>query len=420
MTRGLHPPGLAPRSLRRRSSWARGPTPERKRAAPAMTATRPPRRPTTRASCTLRSPRRTARAVTSARLRQKLILQSPEPELCAKCHAEVKAPAGAGSDHLHQQGVSCSSCHDPHASNTKGLLREPAAGPDGGAPAASPGGPGPRPPAPPATCASRPPSPRQTAPAVCIWRLRRVPWTHAAPEKQLLIAPRRNCAPAATMSRSSSRNCTRGRRWRRILLFLSRPARAPKSGTKAAAFIHQPYAEANCTACHGGLPRIPRSSPRQGRAVHHLPRRSGHGSGRRPRACPGGRRDCLFCHAPHQAERGGLLRGDAEALCVPCHQDAREQAKLASVHTPFKLLECGECHQPHTGAAGLLRQSDPALCTRCHRRAGEDPESHGAAPARAGSLQHLPCRPRQPPSTRSSNRRAAVSASAATARSRPS
>ena len=82
--------------------------------------------------------------------------------------------------------------------------------------------------------------------------------------------------------------------------------------------------------------------------------------------------DCLFCHAPHQAERGGLLRGDAEALCVPCHQDVREQAKLASVHAPFRNFACGECHQPHRGGAGLLRQPDPALSSavtpRCRRR----------------------------------------------------
>jgi len=59
---------------------------------------------------------------------QTLSLQKPLPQLCTDCHKELGGTAAGaapaqGSSHLAVKDVSCVACHDPHASNKKGLLR---------------------------------------------------------------------------------------------------------------------------------------------------------------------------------------------------------------------------------------------------------------------------------------------------------
>jgi len=124
------------------------------------------------------------------RFTQSLVLQSNFPQLCTTCHADVVGGEGGGFDHLAVKDVNCASCHDPHASDVKGLLR------------------GSRPrPVPPAIPASPPlsarrrstnPSPKETAPpathpiarstGACWWR----------PRKRLRPLPRSVIGAAGT------------------------------------------------------------------------------------------------------------------------------------------------------------------------------------------------------------------------------
>ena len=174
-----------------------------------------------------------------------------------KCHAQVKAPDGAGSDHLHQQGVRCTSCHDPHASDVAGLMRTFEAAPEGAKPAGPAGGRA-------LACASchvriaaaltsdKPHAPFATGKCeVCHG-------THAAPQKNLLIAPEKElCARCHDLAKQQPELHSRPEVAGASCSSCHDPHGTPRSGTKAAAFIHQPYAAANCTACHTSLPDSP-------------------------------------------------------------------------------------------------------------------------------------------------------------------
>ncbi|MBI5882697.1 MAG: cytochrome c3 family protein [Elusimicrobia bacterium] len=59
-------------------------------------------------------------------------------------------------------------------------------------------------------------------------------------------------------------------------------------------------------------------------------------------------------------------------LCLSCHPKRAEDMKKAGVHSPFKDMDCGSCHQPHDSTQPSLLTSDPKeLCAGCHDAKGE-------------------------------------------------
>jgi predicted CXXCH cytochrome family protein len=119
---------------------------------------------------------------------------------------------------------------------------------------------------------------------------------------------------------------------------------------KEGGFVHTPYAEADCQACHSGLPdnASALTAPKEELCITcHSDvgdvAKADHGH------APAAEGDCLFCHDPHKADRKALLKGNAEELCFVCHDDPRQDPDLASRHEPFDNLAWIR-HKPHVVA----------------------------------------------------------------------
>lgn len=75
---------------------------------------------------------------------------------------------------------------------------------------------------------------------------------------------------------------------------------------------------------------------------------------------------CSKCHADAKDAKK-LTQGDLKMLCLSCHASRAEDLKKASVHSPFKDMDCSACHLPHfSDAPHLLSAPVKELCTTCH------------------------------------------------------
>ena len=94
-----------------------------------------------------------------------------------------------------------------------------------------------------------------------------------------------------------------------------------------------------------------------------------------------GEKSCSSCHDPHASpQQEHLLADRADNLCVTCHKEMKQALASAQfLHGPVRVGNCSACHDPHGGKfAGLLDRSFPKtfytrfdvkkydLCFTCH------------------------------------------------------
>jgi predicted CXXCH cytochrome family protein len=89
---------------------------------------------------------------------------------------------------------------------------------------------------------------------------------------------------------------------------------------------------------------------------------------------------CAACHNPHYSPQAHLLRARTDEVCATCHKEmAKTIASSQFRHGPVRAGECSACHDPHGGRnPGLLDRSFPRtfytrfalgkydLCFNCH------------------------------------------------------
>jgi predicted CXXCH cytochrome family protein len=107
-----------------------------------------------------------------------------------------------------------------------------------------------------------------------------------------------------------------------------------------------------CTTCHD--PHV------MGKNRQHLIRPFPH--------LPYARGECTSCHTARGAK---ALVASGKDLCLKCHDSAKAFANLPSQHSPVNGgLQCLSCHEPHAGqAVNVLKKGGDALCFECHDRA---------------------------------------------------
>jgi len=116
------------------------------------------------------------------------------------------------------------------------------------------------------------------------------------------------------------------------------PGRAPL------AHQHKPFAQGNCTACHGpdkkkiDIARVTEacSSCHQD-VAHQYPVMHG----------PVATGECLWCHLPHESAEPNLLITSSQKLCIQCHD-----SKALPPNPPEHLdteRNCLDCHFGHGG-----------------------------------------------------------------------
>lgn len=125
-------------------------------------------------------------------------------------------------------------------------------------------------------------------------------------------------------------------------------------GGKVVAFVHKPYAENKCDACHGSTAKqyedFQKPSPTicvtcHQKELNKFPIMHG----------PVAVGECLLCHAPHESSIPGMLNKPSPQVCVQCHIP-----ELLPRNPPEHLSDqsCLDCHYAHGGDKhGFLRKT---------------------------------------------------------------
>ncbi len=118
--------------------------------------------------------------------------------------------------------------------------------------------------------------------------------------------------------------------------------RARRVSTKPPQYVHPPYRENRCKACHDPETRQLFSTPQEGlcRRCHTgLPGNVVYVHG------PVAVSDCLFCHHHHASTHKNVLLDEPRALCFRCHK--RQDLTVGLHHETIDQQLCTECHNPH-------------------------------------------------------------------------
>ena len=100
------------------------------------------------------------------------------------------------------------------------------------------------------------------------------------------------------------------------------------------------------------------------------------------------------CAGCHLGSVTNLIEGGGSALCYACHADLENEIHKASVpHPALDLAECIDCHSPHASRQPrLLRSVGSGVCLTCHEDQAGGPEQivHGAVDWFGCQSCHLP------------------------------
>lgn len=83
---------------------------------------------------------------------------------------------------------------------------------------------------------------------------------------------------------------------------------------------------------------------------------------------------CTRCHNPHAASSEARLNSREGVLCFGCHADTERRMNAAErtyqgLCTPILKRQCGECHDAHASSFPLyLKTGTDHVCQRCHKR----------------------------------------------------
>jgi len=232
------------------------------------------------------------------------LLSHKVADLCTGCHDAKAPPLVKAHRGLVPTGAGCVSCHDPHVSPRKGLVR----------------------------AVGHPPFTNEDCGGCHQAR-------GAAIQLALVAKPTELCLVChSTVGREPGRT------------FAHAPARDGECAS-----CHSPHASANerllvktgaalCADCHDADFAKKKSV--------HTPVREG---------------KCLDCHGPHSSKEDKGLAKAGNALCLSCHQEVGKLLKAKVVHQPVGQGQCRTCHDAHaTDHPAQLVAAPAQLCRRCH------------------------------------------------------
>ncbi len=239
------------------------------------------------------------------------LLKKDANELCADCHADMKAKEGV---YLHRpvKGGECLQCHEPHASRRPSLTK----------------------PTVDATCAE----------------------CHDTEEDKF--------SKAHNDYDMKGTRCT-----------TCHTAHIKEKGSKGLmAHQHAPFSEHKCTLCHQSAVTSKKATlikPVNELCVRcHAETVSedtnGKGAHMHP---PVQERFCLGCHAPHSSRqsRAPLFKASTEQTCTTCHAEIDNQCTQPVKHLPVEAGNCLACHVGHKSPQEkLLTKPSIDLCQSCH------------------------------------------------------
>src|SRR5512143_224504 len=283
-----------------------------------------------------------------------LVLKEEEPGLCFTCHkkeepsfklAHVHAPLKPPAD---SKASACSTCHLPHASDFKGLLKksgneaclschkaEAFAGKVVHKPAAE-------------SCLS-------------------CHSAHASAEAALLTRPVKElCASCHRAGGPAKPGTHSGFAVDKLACTACHSPHASGETGLLGAVVHAPLSD--CSTCHAP-PAAGQKLTKADPALCFDCHEDRKADLRKPVVHEAFKGTCVSCHTPHASDQKGLLASSERDLCGACHDLSKELAGK-SVHKPAAEGKCSSCHAPHAGATKkLLKAEGAALCAPCHEKA---------------------------------------------------
>ena len=139
-------------------------------------------------------------------------------------------------------------------------------------------------------------------------------------------------------------------------------------------YAHKEFLSGQCQACHEALSggRLPLKRPERELCLSCHTREAGWVE--RPNQHVIDTTPCTRCHNPHAATSQARLISREGALCFGCHADT-ERRLLGAERIiqgrcdPVVKRQCSECHDPHASSFPLYLKTGPDhVCQRCHKR----------------------------------------------------
>ncbi|UCG51939.1 MAG: cytochrome c3 family protein [Candidatus Latescibacterota bacterium] len=289
---------------------------------------------------------------------QKLILVKNPPELCTDCHSNVADELTGDKVHVALSKGGCTVCHDPHASDEPGLMRE--------------------------TEEDKP------ACMLCHQELSEM----VAREDMHEPFRKGNCAschephssdrPALLADQEAAlcETCHSGAVAKHDIAgaddFSCSDCHDPHAASKkapVAKYAHEPFVSGECESCHTvdeGEISLEDDFPRGDLCADcHDDKADAVAGGESHFGADalktGGTAACLECHGAHSSRLPKLKVTEEKDLCRRCHKElADTEIHHGSMHAPFVEGECSVCHDPHGGGEHLFAKEVPVLCVSCH------------------------------------------------------
>lgn len=143
-----------------------------------------------------------------------------------------------------------------------------------------------------------------------------------------------------------------------------------KESRQIQAFAHKhPNVQTQCTACH--QPHVSPHPKLLRRPGKHLCLHC-HKTLHQPVAAQGSfhkpvSEDCTKCHQPHGSQHARILAKPAQEQCISCHKEV--VAKHGLTQSAHVSATCLNCHRPHRSKhPKLQRKTEVEQCLSCHNR----------------------------------------------------
>src|SRR5581483_6604704 len=296
------------------------------------------------------------------------LLNKPVSQLCGGCHQTDTEAMQKAHNNYSLAKADCTTCHDPHFSQKKGLFNpyghNPFVDGDCGAchvAAVKPGSP--------ATLNAQAPELCETCHGDFADKYRKGAWIHEPARKGACLSCHTPHAGRAKhlIARLGPSLCT--------------DCHASITKQLVQPVVHSPVKKGECISCHS--PHVSDNAKglkKKGEALcftcHESLSKLKNATSVHPPFAGG---DCDTCHAPHASSNGRLLVDDANTLCRTCHDPAEARLATAHKHFPASALQCVSCHNPHGSNQAHLIRSKPhevfSGCARCHDVAGPKPSA---------------------------------------------
>ncbi len=140
------------------------------------------------------------------------------------------------------------------------------------------------------------------------------------------------------------------------------------------AFAHLPFAERQCDACHeapkDGKVALMEGGKRELCFLCHDAVKAQLASAKHKHSVFEVTDTCTTCHSPHATPNPRQLVAPVVTLCETCHTErAEERTKMKFLHRPVFQAGCTVCHLPHAAEnPANLRAGVEELCLNCHAR----------------------------------------------------